>query len=139
MRMTRRGPPPKSPRCSLRDDSKRAHRMLAGCAARARVHNGASITYFAVQPPSMVNDEPVAIPAPGPASQSASMATSSGSTRRLDRVLGEQHGLDNLLLGDAMQSRLVGDLLLDQGRADIAGADAVAGHAARAAFERDHL
>ena len=44
----------------------------------------------------------------------------------LDRLWREDHPLEHLLLGHAVDPRLVGDLLLDQRRAHVAGQTAVA-------------
>jgi PAS domain S-box-containing protein len=62
-----------------------------------------------------------------------------GFQQPLDGRLGQHDPLDHLVLGEAVDPCLVGDLPLDQGRAHVGGADAVGGDAARAALQRDHL
>ena len=57
----------------------------------------------------------------------------------LDRVGLEDHLLEDLLLGQAVRARLVGDLLLDQRRADVGGADRVGGDVVLGALERERL
>ena len=52
-----------------------------------------------------------------------------GLDEPLERGAGEQDGVEDLVLGDAVGARLVGELALDQRRADVAGADGVAGDA----------
>ena len=60
-----------------------------------------------------------------------------GLDQPLDGVRGEDDLLEHLLLGDAVRLRLVGDLLLDQRRADEAGADRAGEDAVLGALERE--
>jgi len=62
-----------------------------------------------------------------------------GLHEALDGGLGQHHLLDDVGLRDAVHLRLVGDLLLHQRGAHVAGVDAVAGHAVLAALESHHL
>lgn len=57
----------------------------------------------------------------------------------LDRTLGQDDRFEHLVLGDAVHPRLVRDLPLYQRRADVARADAVAGHPVRGPLQGDHL
>jgi len=66
--------------------------------------------YRALQPPSIVYDAPVTIPALVRASQPTRAATPRFH-QPLDRTLGQQDRLDDLLLGDTVGAGLIGDLL----------------------------
>ena len=61
----------------------------------------------------------------------------------LDELLGrlrrEHHLVDHLVLGDAARLRGIRDLLLDQGRQDVAGADGVCRDAVLRTFEGQDL
>lgn len=83
-------------------------------------------------------DAPVIIDASSPTRKDTSAATSSGSTIRLI-ALGQQHLLEHLGLVDAVDARLIGDLLLHEGCSHVAGVDAVAADAPLGAFESGDL
>ena len=85
------------------------------------------------------SSRPVTMPASAPASQQREARDLGGLDEPLDRGLGEHDLRHHLVLGDAVQARLVGDLLLDERRAHVAGVDAVRGDAVRAALERGDL
>src|SRR5579859_7295969 len=57
----------------------------------------------------------------------------------LGRLRGEQHVLDDLLLGHVARLHRLRDLMLDQRGPDIAGRDAVAGDLELRKLERDRL
>ena len=95
--------------------------------------------YRALQPRSMVTGTPLNAAPPGPARNAITPATSSGSISRLIGVRLEDHLLQHLVLAHAVRRRLVGDLALDQRRADVARADGGGGDAGLAALERERL
>ena len=57
----------------------------------------------------------------------------------LDRVRREDHLLDHVVLGEVVRLGLVGDLLLDERRADVAGAYRGGGDSVAGALERERL
>ena len=69
----------------------------------------------------------------------ASAPISSTVAKRLVGWFFEEHVADDRVAGDVVRLRLIVDLLLDQRRPDIAGADRVGGDAVLGAFQRDHL
>ena len=76
---------------------------------------------------------------PGPHRNTASAPSSSTSAKRLFGLGREQHVADHLLAADAARLGGVADLVLDQRRPHVAGADRVAGDVVLGAFERDRL
>ena len=62
-----------------------------------------------------------------------------GLDQLLDRVRREDHLLEHLLLGEVVRLGLVGDLLLDERRADVAGAYGGGGDPVAGALERERL
>ena len=95
--------------------------------------------YRALQPRSMVTGTPLNAAPPGPARNAITPATSSGSIRRLTACGCEDDLLEHLVLAHVVRRRLVGDLGLDQRRADVARADGGGGDPGLAALERERL
>ena len=87
----------------------------------------------------MTSGAPVTVRPAGDSSQTTASATSSTADHPLDRVRGEDDLLLNAVLAHPVGLGLVGDLVLHQGRAHVAGADGGRGDAVRRALQRQHL
>ena len=95
--------------------------------------------HAAVQPPSIRNELPVTESVPGPQRKATMSATSAGSTSRFTGVRARSTPSRTSSSAIPWRAGLVGDLPLDQGGTDVAGADGVAGDAATGRLQGDHL
>ena len=102
----------------------RAHsvprRRAAGGSHHATQAPGA---YRALQPWSIVTGTPVNARPAGPGEERDNLGDLGRLDQPLDRVRREDHLFEHLVLGQRVHPCLVGDLLLDQRRADVARAD----------------